>query len=188
MGTGLAKGAGITSLVGTGIAAGGAYEAGQAQKKSENYSAQLATENAAIATQNAQWVGAESNSNVEAESLKNRAQFGSILANQAASGLDVNKGSAVDVRGSQEKLQMLDTQTLRSNAARKAYGFETQAVSDTAQSQLDTAAAKNAQTAGEINAGATLLSGTGAAASNYAKYLSSNTQKNPLNTNDITGQ
>lgn len=188
MGTSLSKGAGITSLVGTGIAAGGAYESGQATKKAENYSAQLANENAAIATQNAAYEGAIGNSAVENESLKNRTQMGNIKANQAASGLDVNSGSAVAVRAGQEQVQMLDTQTLRSNAARKAYGFEIQAVSDTAQSQLDTAAAKNAQTAGEINAGSTLLSGTGAAASNYAKYLSSNTQKNPLNTNDIPGQ
>lgn len=188
MGTSLAKGAGITSLVGTGIQAGGAYEAGQANKKAENYSAQLSQENAAIATQNAGYVGAEGNSAVENESLKNRATMGSIKANQGASGIDVNSGSAVDVRESQEKLQMLDTQTIRSNAARRAYGFETQAVSDTAQAQLDTAAAKNAQTAGAINAGSTLLSGTGAAASNYAKYLSSNAQKNPLNTNDIPSQ
>jgi len=174
MGTSLNKGAGITSLVGTGIQAGGAYEAGQATKKAENFNAQIARDNAAIALQNAAWTGAEGNSQVESQELKNRTQMGNIEANQAASGVDVNKGSAVNVRATQEAMGQLDVATVRANAARRAYGFETEASGFQSQAELDATAAKQAGTAGLISATGTILSGTSTAAQKYAGYLASN--------------
>ena len=67
---------------------------------------------------------------------------------------------------------MLDSLTIRSNSAKKAYGEEVQATSDTAQGVLDTAAGEQAKVAGDLGAGGSLLSGVSTVGGNYAKWQS----------------
>lgn len=155
----------IAATVGSSVIGGlGAIQQSRAQAASAGYNAKIASENAKIATQNAGFVGAEGEQNVAAESQKTRAVEGAIIANQGASGVNVNTGSNVDVRESAAKVGMLNALNVRSQAARAAYGYQTQAFSDLAQSKLLRSEQKSDITGGYINAGATILGGTGRAA------------------------
>lgn len=173
-GSSLATLGAVASVAAGGIGAFGAIRQGQAQQASQDYNAKIASNNAQIATQNAAFAGAEGDTNAAAKEMQTRAKVGAITAAQGANGLDVNKGSAVDVRASAAELGQLDAMTIRSNAARQAYGYQTQAVSDNAQSALDRATGKNDATAGYITAGGTLLSTIGSTALNFAKFQGSN--------------
>lgn len=160
----------IASLAGAGISALGSIQQGKAAAASANYNAQMAANNAAIQRQNSSFAAQEGTANTEAASMKARAEYGAIKANQGASGVDVGSGSSVDVRSSARELGQLNALTVRSNAARQAYGYQTAAMNDEAQSGLDKSQAANASTAGYIGAGSTLLGGIGSTASNYATF------------------
>lgn len=138
----------------------GAVASGYSKSASDKYNAQVALNNANVATENAAYVAAEGNQRLEAQGLKNRNEAGLIRTNQAASGIDVNSGSAANVQASANMLGQLDALTMRSEAARKAYGFETEAANDKAQAGLYKSAAKKDVTAGYIDAGTSLLSKT----------------------------
>lgn len=140
-----------------GASALGSIAQGNQQAAAGKYNAQVQFNNAKIAQQNATFAGEQGAANAATEQQKTRAQVGEIKAAQAANGIDVNKGSAVDVRSSAAELGELNAITIRSNAARQAYGFQTQAASDMAQSQLDKQQAKYDRQAGYIKAGTTLL-------------------------------
>ena len=94
---------------------------------------------------------------------------GTIKAAQGASGIDVNTGSASNVRTSVAKLGALDALTIRSNTAREAYGYEVAATSDQAESGLLRQEGSQAQTAGDINALGTFLNDSASAAGSYGK-------------------
>ena len=176
----MAAGGGLSTLgtiasIGSAIIGGfGAIQQGRAASASANYNAQVAANNAKIAQQNATWAGQAGEAQAAASEAKTRAAVGATQAAQGASGVDVNSGSASDVRASQAEIGMLDALTIRSNAARQAYGYQTQSASDTAQSKLDKSQAKNDSTAGLIGGGATLLGGLGTTAMNYGKFIQSN--------------
>ncbi len=158
---------GTLALVAAGSQIAGAVVGAEGAKTQANAQAAAAGYNAKIAAQNAELAGAEGEAKVAQSQATTRAKIGATLASQAASGVNINTGSNVNVRESEAKLGTLDALTIRSNAAREAYGYA-------AQSQLDIAAAKNAKVAGNINATASILGGFGNAASSYGKFLSSN--------------
>lgn len=152
------------------VGAVGSYEQGQAQKQAYDYQAQVARNNAKIAQQNASWATQIGDTQAVNEGMKTRAQVGAIKAAQAASGIDVNTGSAVDVRSSASELGELNALTIRSNAARQAYGYQVQGTSDIAQAQLDVYSGNQAQTAGYIGAFGSLLGGASSAGGQYIKF------------------
>jgi len=135
----------------------GAIQQGQAADKTGKYNAAVNMNNAAISEQNATYSSQAGEISAQNQGLKNRAELGATLANQGASGVSVNKGSSVDVRASQEAVGMLDTQTIRANAAREAYGYQTQTSNFKAQAALDKAAGKNAKKASYVAAAGTML-------------------------------
>ena len=73
------------------------------------------------------------------------------------------------MRTSVAKLGALDALTIRSNSAREAYGYEVASVSDTAEAQLKTQEGEQAQTAGNIGALSSFLTGASSVGSNYAR-------------------
>lgn len=148
-------------LVGGVVGAVGSIFQGQAQSAMYNYQAQIAQMNARIAHQNAAFEGALGESQQVQEGMKIKAQVSQTRANQGASGLDVNSGSAADVRNSEIQLGNIDQSMIRFNAARRAYGDEIAAVQDTAQANVDRMGASYAQTAGTIGAFSSILGGAG---------------------------
>jgi hypothetical protein len=99
---------------------------------------------------------------------KVRLQGGQLQAHQksqfAAAGVDVNAGSAVDVMSSTAGLTELEAKIVANNAAREAWGFETQARGFRKQAQFTRAAGDAAQTG-------SILGGVGQAASYGAATL-----------------
>ena len=93
-----------------------------------------------------------------------------IVAAQGANNVDVNTGSAVNVRTSSQELANVDTRTIMSNAAKQSFGYQVAASSDTAQAGLDTQEASQAQTAGGIGSLGSFLSGISSVGANWAKY------------------
>jgi hypothetical protein len=167
-------------LAGAGISGYGAYESGQAQSQSASYQSQVAKNNALIAEQNAAQEAQAGSAKEAAEGMKTRAAVGEIKAAQGASNIDVNSGSAASVRSSAAALGAQDLMTLRSNTAKAVYGYETQAVSDTAQSQLLQTESKQAAVGGDIGALGTFLSGASSVGSKWAPWLSGSTPPSPL--------
>lgn len=163
--------AAAASVAAGAVSAVGSMQQADAASKAASYNSQLAAENAQIANNNATQAAASGEAQAEQQALKTRAEVGNIKANQSASGIDINSGSSVDVRSSAQELGELNALTVRSNAAKQAYGYETQAASETGQSQLDKMQASSASAAGSINAGSSVLGGVGGAASNYANFL-----------------
>lgn len=149
----------IGQIVGLAGSAFGAIQGGRAQAASDKYAASVAANNAQIARDNATRTAQEGDANAEKKQLETRAKLGGLLADQGASGVDVNSGSAVDVRSSAAETGALDALTIRSNAARQAYGYQTDAAGFDAESSMKNAAAKDDSTAGLIKSGSTFLTG-----------------------------
>ena len=163
------------AIVGTTVAAGGvkafgSWEGGQATKAAMAYQAQVAENNALIARRNAQWDIQAGDAAASAKGLQTRARVAGQAARQGAAGVSVNTGSAADVRAGTEMLGLSDALTIRSNAAKEAYGQEVAATSDIAQANLDRAEGDQAETAGDIGAAGSLLSGASTAGGQYAQF------------------
>ena len=160
----------IAGVAGTAISAFGKMQEGEATSQAYAYKAQVAANNAAIARQKGVMDIQSGEIAAVNQGLKTRAKVGSEKATQGAAGIDVNSGSAVDVRAGTEEIGMLDSLTIRSDAAKKAWSDEVQAGSDEAQGQLDKMAGEQAETAGYIGAAGSLLSGASTVGGNYAAW------------------
>lgn len=157
------------TVIGGAVTAGGQLESGFATSRADNYSAEVAANNAAIAQQNAKYSTEAGQSAATTQSLKGASQIGKITTGQAASGVDVNTGSAVDVQASQRGANKLDTENVVANAGLTAYGYRTQAANFQAQGALDKAAATQAVTGAEIGAAGSLLSSAGGTSMKWAQ-------------------
>lgn len=175
--------AAVAAVAGAGITAYGAVKQGEAAKEASvatsnaaNYSAQVAANNALISEQNATHAEAAGRAQAEAVSLKGRETAARIKVAQAASGIDVNTGSASDVQASQAEKNELDTETVMSNAELQAYGYRTQGTGYTAEAGLDTAKGQQAliggdyaQTGADIGAAGGLLSSISSVGSKWSQ-------------------
>lgn len=140
------------SLAGGLLSAFGAQKEGEATQQMYNYKAQVAKINADINRQNATWARSKGDKEAVQYGMKAAQQRGQIVAQQSASGLDVNSGSNREVQRSQDKIKDMDTAMIRENAAKVAYDYETKAYMDENQSTLDIMAGKNAKSAGNLKA------------------------------------
>lgn len=148
-----------TGIVGSVISAHG-------QKAEAEYQAKLAEQNAGLASMAA--MDATQRGSVEAN--KARTAGSTILGRQrvglAASDVDIQSGSALNLQTSTSASAELDAQTVRNNAAREAWGYKVQG----AQLMAQAAATRQRGKYAEI---ATLLGGAGSALS-QASTLASN--------------
>lgn len=115
-----------TQVIGQKKAGAAAERAGEAQKAASESQAQLADYNAAVADlqgKDALERGAEEESRFRTQI---RSAIGSQRAGFAAGNIDVGFGSAVDVQADAAFLGELDALTIRTNAAREAWGYKVQ--------------------------------------------------------------
>lgn len=162
----------VTSAVGT-VATGFATAA------NANYQSQVASNNATIAQNNAKYAMEAGQVKAEPASLKAAQQGGAVKASQAANGVDVNSGSAVDVQTSERERGNLDTQTTLANADLQAYGYRTQATNYEAQSQLDNAQAEQAPIGAALSATGGLLSSASSTGFKWGGGSSGSFQQGP---------
>jgi hypothetical protein len=137
----------------------GSWFGGQAESNMYQYQAGVAKVNQQIAEQNAKYAVAAGEEKAQESGLKTRAEIGQTRAIQGASGLDVNRGSAVEVRASEADIGAENTAIIRSNAAREAYDYKVQGFQAGAQSTIYGMVAKNVVTAGNMGAVSSILGG-----------------------------
>lgn len=157
-------------LAGSAIQGIGAYEQGQAASESAAYQAQVAKNNALVERYNAAQEAQSGAAQEANQGLKNSAQVGQVKAAQGASNIDVNSGSAANVRAAAAALGAEDLMTIRSNTAKKVYGYEVAATGDTAQAGLLESESKQAAIGGDIGALGTFLSGASSVGARYAQW------------------
>lgn len=136
-----------------------ALSKGKADQQMYQYQAAVARVNKQIAEQNADYAVAAGEVEAQQSGMKSRAQLGSARAKQGASGLDVNRGSAVKVRESIADIGAHNTAIVRNNAARKAYAYKVEGMQQEAQAKIYDASASQAKKAGTINAIGSILGG-----------------------------
>jgi len=128
----------------TAVSAYGAYQQGQAANAAAQYNAQINTQNAQIASQDAAL-------QAQQQDRQNRLRLGSITAAQGASGF-TGSGSVFDVLGDVAAQGELQKQNILYKGALNARGYTNTAALDVMQGQ-------QAKTAGALKAGTNLLSG-----------------------------
>lgn len=157
--------AAVAAVAAAGIAAYGAHEQASAQKKALNYQAQVAANNATIASQKRS--DALQRGEIEAHNaMRQQAQLlGHQRAALAANGQDITQGSALDVLASTKFLGQQDVNTIQSNAAREAWGYDIDKMNVNAEGQL---AKWQADSISPVKAG--VLAGVGSLASSASSY------------------
>jgi hypothetical protein len=155
------------SLAGGILGAEGAKVTAQDTQNMYNYQAGVAQINSKIDLQNADYARNQGEIQATQFGLKEAQTEGNIKVAQAASGLDVNSGSAVDVQRSQHTLGQMDMTQIRSNAAKTAYDYDVKSVADLNQSTLDVMGGQNAIVAGQYQADASILGSVGSVASKW---------------------
>lgn len=120
------------------------------------YAAKLAGRNAGVARLAGQ---------VEESASKGRttAAVAGAKASQAANGVEVNSGTAVNVRNAVQAFGDMDAAMIHYNAAKAAYGLEAEAA-------VDKAAGRAALAGGALKAGASFLSGANSLSDKWQSY------------------
>lgn len=157
------------AIEGSEKAAAGTRFTAKAQSDAALYQAAVARNNKKLAESYSDLAIHTGEVESETQNLKTRQTLGTAKAIQAASGVDVNTGSAADVRRTIGELGELDAATIRDTAAQKAFGFTLKGTDYENEAKLAEMTAKNAITAGEYGAETELLRGkAGAAAASAA--------------------
>lgn len=146
----------VATIASTVVGTIGSVMSGEAQSAAASY-------NAKIQQQNAKWASEAGDQQAAIESQKTRARVGEIKAAQGANNIEVDSGSAPDVRSSASELGELSALTIRSNAAKQAYGYQ-------AQANLDQQNAQMSEMAGMVGGLGTLIGGAGQAATNWENW------------------
>lgn len=160
---------GATALSGA-VGTYGAVEQGKAASEAAKYNSAVEGQNAAISTQNANIAEQSGEALAGIQGQKTKMAIGQAVAGQGASGVGLDSGSFAGVKDSMKEIGSIDSMTIRSNAARDAYGYRVKSKSEEGQSALSAFEAANDTKAGGINAASTFLGSAGTAASNYQKY------------------
>jgi hypothetical protein len=164
--------ASIATTIGGGIvSAVGASQQAKAQSQMYQYQAAQARINQDIAKQNADYQRVIGDNQAQRHGIAARQRAGAILAQQGASGLKVDGGSAVDIRDSQRAIDLTDQGTIRANAARRAYAYEVGGMEEGNKAAMADASSSNARTAGRYAVASSLL---GTATSVSSKWLQGN--------------
>lgn len=167
-------GVGIGAMaVGTGLQAYGQIKAGKAEEKAAIRRSEAAETQAQLDDFNAHVADLQAADAVErGDEAANRYRtqvrgvIGTTRTAQAAGNIDVSFGSASDVQADEAFIGKLDELTLRTNAAREAWGYNVQAANYRTHADLareageaDLEAGSSAATAGYIGAGASIALG-----------------------------
>ena len=178
-GSTLATVSSIAGIAGAGISAIGALTAGNANAKNAAYQAQVASNNAIIAKQNAELTSAAGEQRAQAIGLKAAGALADTKASESALGVDVNSGSNLETQKSQRELALTDAQNTRYSAYLAARGQQLEGTSQAAQAGLYNAEANQYGIAGDLAAGGSLASGAASVGAKYAAWQNTTGNSNP---------
>ena len=158
-----------TSAAGGILSAQGASSEGAANATMYKYKAGIARMNAQINRQNSDYTLDAGEAAAVRSGLSTRFTIAKQKTAQAANGFDVNTGSNADVRESTRDLGVVDQNTIRTNAGRKALGHRNAAAGLDAEAAMDDVASSNAQKSGQMKALGTLIGTAGSVASKWGQ-------------------
>ena len=158
-----------STVVGSVVGAMGAEQTAQAQNQMYQYQARVANLNSTIAKQNAAYALYAGEVQTQQAGMQAKQQIGETRAIQGSSNLAVGSGTGASVVTSEQELAQQSESLVRADAAKRAYGYEVEATSATAQAQLDTMAGRNALVAGDIGATSSILGGASSVSSKWAQ-------------------
>ena len=168
-----AQAAGIslaTTAIGFGMQMYGQNQQAKATAAQYNYQAAVDRNNKIITDRQAE----DAIKRGQAEEEEHRRKVSQIKGNQrvgfASRGIDLGSDVVVDTLSDTAMLGELDALTIRSNAAREAYGYRVQGMNYQASAGNNALAASGAKSAGRTNMFSTLLSGASTVSQNYADY------------------
>lgn len=141
-----------------------------AQQNAADYNAQVANNNAIIASQQRSTTLQQGELEAQNAMRKQASIIGDQRAQMSANGIDLTQGSAQDILASTKFLGGIDVNTIQSNAARQAWGYSVQGMNDKSAANLETWRANsiNPSQIGAMSAGTSILSSIGSAATSYA--------------------
>jgi hypothetical protein len=154
--TGLAIAGLVTTVAGAGLSAYSQYQSSQ-------YNAAVASNNQTIANQNAKMALQQGQQAEQAQRIKTGSMIGAIEAQQAASGVITNSGSALNVRSSAAETGELDALTIRYNANLQERNYRQQAQNFGAQASL-------ADASGMWGVASSILGGASSVSDKWLKY------------------
>lgn len=129
----------ISALISFGASASHAND----QRREAEYEASMLYTNAALARKQAEEAVTRGMADTMVVRQKALSLIGSQRASMAAQGIRLDVGSAVDVVSDTVKLAEVDAATVRNNAAREAWGFNTQATNYENQANLTRLSGRN---------------------------------------------
>jgi hypothetical protein len=147
------------TAAGTAMSAIGQAQQAGASASMANYQAQVARNNQMVAEWNAQRALQQGQVDEQNQRFKSAALLGSQRAALASQGGDINSGSPLDIQSDTARAGEYDAQTIRNNAATKAYGYRVQGANAGAEANLDDYRAASAMSALPYGIGSSLLSG-----------------------------
>lgn len=121
-------------------------------KKVNEYQAKVAKNNAEIAEENARNERQSGLEESRQQRIKTIQAIGAQQTAMAANGIDISSGTALDTVTDTAQTGELDALMIQYNSERQAFNYEVGANNFTNQANLDMFAAKNAKTAGTLNA------------------------------------
>lgn len=148
----------------------GAYQQGQASSAAATYQAAVARNNQIVANQNATYATQQGQA-MEASKREQTAQLlGKERAMAGAAGVDSSSGSPLRLQGDTSRLGEVDALTIRDNAARSAYGYQTQGLNFQAEAGLDMMKSRNATAGGALGAFSSIAGGASSVSDKWARY------------------
>jgi len=158
------------SAAGTASKVAGQSKGGQSSSAMNQYQAQISRRNAAIQRMRADRAEQAGVAGADLESLRGANTMGAVKAKQAASGVNINDGSAVDVRADVAKANKFNAANVLQNAELTSWGYRRAADNaDTQASLYDAGAIGAGQTGAAV--GGTLLEGASSAPWGWLKGL-----------------
>ncbi|HEY4171341.1 MAG TPA: hypothetical protein VGM96_31405 [Reyranella sp.] len=157
-----------TTVLSTGLSIAQQSQQASAQAGMANYQAQVARNNQMVAEWNARRALQQGQVDEQNQRLKSASLLGSQRAALASQGGDVNSGSPLDIQADTARAGEYDAQTIRNNAALKAYGYRVQAANTGAEANLDDFKAGNAMASLPYGIGSSLLGGAKSLAGTFS--------------------
>lgn len=159
------------TVAGGAVSAGGGIMGGNAEAAAKSYQAQVARINKQVALMNRDQTLTAGADKALATGIAGRQKMGQIITAQAASGLDITKGSLARVQEGQQTAISNDIAHIYDNTARQAYGYTVKAANEESSAGMYEAGAKSAKNAAMIKALGTVI---GTAGSVSSKWLQGN--------------
>lgn len=146
----------IIAVVGAGVSAASSIS-------SAHYQAAVARNNQTIAKQNADFARQKGQAEEQAKRQQTAQVQGTARAIAGASGLDPNTDDPLRTTQDVARLGELDALTIRSNASREAYGYESQSRGFGAQADMDIGA-------GNLDAFSSIMGGASSVSDKWLTY------------------